>query len=168
MGSVYPPPSSPPPGPSISYGYPPQQAAVPLPPRKRRTWVIVLSIFAGLALLIVLFVAGLAVVVFAAIRSSEPYQHAIQSATHDARAVSLLGAPVQAGWYVTGSENVSGGFGKADLAVPVTGSRRKGRVYVVATKSAGHWRYATLELKVDGQQDRLNLLPHLDRQPTER
>jgi hypothetical protein len=109
--------------------------------------------------LIVLFVAGVAFVIFASLKSSAPYQHAIQAANHDQRAVSLLGAPVQAGWYVTGSENVSGGFGKADLAVPVTGSRRKGTIYVVATKSAGHWRYATLELKVNGQEGRLNLLP---------
>ena len=167
MGSVYPPPP-PASGPPVSYGQPTQQAAIPLPPRKRRTWLIVLSILAGLALGIVLFVAGLAAVVFVAIKSSGPYKHAIQAANHDQRAVSLLGAPVQAGWYVTGSENVSGGFGKADLAVPVTGSRRKGTIYVVATKSAGHWRYATLELKVNGQEGRLNLLPQSISEPPER
>jgi hypothetical protein len=168
MGSAYPPPSPPPSAPPVSYGYPPQQAAFPLPPRKRRTWLIVLSIFAGLALLIVLFVAGLAAVIFVAIKSSEPYQHAIQAANHDAKAVSLLGVPVQAGWYLNGSENVTGDFGKADLAVPVTGSRRKGTIHVVATKSAGHWRYATLELKVDGQEARVNLLPHAEPGASER
>ena len=168
MSSGYPPPPSPPPDTSGRYGYVPlQPMGFSAPPRKRRTWLIVLSIVAGVALLIVLFVAGLAGVVFAVIKSSEPYQHAIVAAKDDSRAVSLLGAPVQAGWYVTGSENVSGGFGKADLAVPVTGSRRKGTIHVVATKSAGHWRYAILELRVDGQEGRLNLLAQLS-QPSER
>lgn len=163
MSSGYAPP--PPPPAPMTYGY---QESTPETPPPHRTWLIVLSIVAGFVLLIILFVAGLALVLFAAIRSSEPYQRAVKAASHDARAVSLLGAPVEARWYVTGSENVSGGFGKADLAVPVTGSRRKGTIYVVATKSAGHWRYATLELRVEGQPGRVNLLLPLNLQSSEK
>ncbi len=164
MSSGYPPPPPPPAGTPLPYGYPPQYAA----PRTRRTWVIVLSIVAGIVLLVVLFVAGLVFAIFTAIKSGEPYQHAVHAATHDPGAVSALGSPVTAGWYLSGNMNVSGSSGNADLAIPVSGSRQKGMVYVVAKKSAGRWTYSTLELKVDGQESRVNLLPQSSPEPSEK
>ncbi|MGE5323161.1 MAG: cytochrome c oxidase assembly factor Coa1 family protein [Actinomycetota bacterium] len=157
-------PPLPPPPPNAPYGYPPLQASgLPVAPRrKKRIWIIVLSVIAGVALLIVLVVAGLVFALLSAIKSSDPYQHAVQVATHDPRAAAALGAPVIPGWYVLGNINVSPTAGNADLAIPVSGSRGKGTIYAVAKKSAGRWTYSTLELKVDGQEDRVNLLQRPD------
>ena len=154
-------PPSPSPPANAPYGYPPLQASgfPATPPRKRRTWVIVLSLVAGVVVLITLVVAGLVYVLFSAMKSSDPYQHAVQMATHHPQAVAALGAPVIPGWYLLGNINVSSTSGNADLAIPVAGSLGKGTVYVVAKKSAGRWTYTTLALKVDGRQNRINLLP---------
>lgn len=122
-------------------------------------WVIVLSVIAGVALLIAVLVAGLVFVLFSAMKSSDPYQHAVEVTQHDPRAVAALGAPVIPGWYLLGNINVSSTSGNADLAIPVAGSLDKGTVYVVAKKAAGRWSYSTLELKVNGHFQRLNLLP---------
>lgn len=128
------------------------------PPRKSRTGLIVLSVIGGVVLLIAIVVAGLVFVLFSAMKSSDPYQHAVEVTKHDPQAVAALGSPVIPGWYLLGNINVTPTSGNADLAIPVAGSLRKGTVYVVAKKSAGVWTYSTLELEVSGQQGRLNLL----------
>ncbi len=161
--SSYPPP--PPPPQQTPYGYPlpPEYLAGPgFPRRKRRVWVIVLSIVAGLVLLFVLFVAGIVIALFATLKSSEPYQHAMGVVTHDARAGAALGTPVTAKWYVSGNISVSNSSGNADLQIPVSGGHARGTVYVVAKKSAGRWSYQTLELEVDGQAERINLRSQSD------
>ena len=167
MNSSYPPP----PAPSAPANYTPVPQLNGIqgaPPRKRNAWVVVLSIVAGVVLLIVLFVAGLMFVLFSAMKSSEPYQHAVQVVTHDPRAADVLGMSVTPSWYFSGNINISGTSGNADLGIPVSGSRNKGTVYVVAKKSAGRWSYQTLELAVEGQEGRIDLLPETRMQPSEK
>jgi Cytochrome oxidase complex assembly protein 1 len=167
MSSSYRPP---PPSPS-GHGYAqpaPLLGAPGAPPRKNRTWVIVIAVVAGILVLVVLSVGGLLAVIFAAMRSSEPYQHAVEVIDRDPRAAAVLGAPVTTGWFFSGNIDVSGGGGNADLAIPVSGSRHKGTIEVVAKKSAGRWTYQTLELKVDGQDTPINLLAQSDSESQER
>lgn len=169
MSSYPPPPPPPPPQAQYPYVLPPEYLAGPgVPKRKRRTWVIVLSIMAGVVLVAVLFVAGLLAVIFGSMRSSDAYQHATSVALHDQRVAAALGPPVTTKWYFSGSIHVSGSSGDADLEIPMAGSRKEGTLYVVAKKSAGRWSYQTLELQVDGQEDRINLLSQSDSQPAEK
>jgi Cytochrome oxidase complex assembly protein 1 len=149
-GYVTPPPSAP----GVSGDLSPAQ----LQRRKnlRRTIIIIIAVVAVL-LLVGLFVGGLFSIIVVALRSSEPYQHAVQTATHDPRVATELGAPVKPGWLFSGSIQTSGPSGSADIAVSLRGSARKGTLYVVARKSAGRWTYQTLELRAAGQPD-LDLL----------
>ena len=112
----------------------------------------------GMMVLGVLFVAIVLAAVTSALRSSEPYQHAMQVAGSDPHAIAVLGSPVTSRWYFSGNINISGPSGNADLQIPVSGSRNKGTLYVVARKSAGRWTYETLDLTVEGQKERVNLL----------
>jgi hypothetical protein len=141
--------------------FPPPVPAV-MPTEKNwfaRNWKwFVPTIVVTVVLLIVAFVVGVAAIVFGAIRNNEPYQHAIEVVTHDQRALNALGAPVQPRWLVSGSINVSGPSGDANLAIPVRGQARAGTVYLVAKKSAGKWTYETLELEVEGQPARISFL----------
>lgn len=116
------------------------------------------SIVGAIVLAGVLFVAGIFALVFTAIKSSDVYKHAVQVAKHDTRVVNALGAPISEGWFVSGNINVSGSSGNADLAIPIVGNKAKGTIYVAARKSAGLWTYQTLELRVDGQEDRIDFL----------
>ena len=106
-----------------------------------------------------LAVGGCVAFLFTVLKSNEPYQHAVQVVARDARAQKALGTPIKPGWLVSGSVNVSGPSGDADLSIPVRGPSSSGTVYVVAKKSAGRWQYQTLDLQLEGVEERINLLP---------
>jgi cytochrome oxidase complex assembly protein 1 len=155
--------STPPPPPfgMPAYDQPPIPAGyTPPPPASNKKVVkIVVGIVIGLFLLVLLFVGGLVAFVFTLMKSGEPYKHAMEVVQRDSRAQQKLGSPIKPGWFVTGSENTTPTSGNADIAIPVRGSAHSGTVYVVAKKSAGEWSYERLELQVDGENERVSLLP---------
>src|SRR5262249_2787694 len=146
----------------MSYGY----ASTPLPPPPgsqpgwfARNWKWFLpTVVLGPILLAALFIGGVVSLVFGMMKSSEPYQHAVEVATNDARAPRQLGEPITPGWYAGGNINVSGAAGAAELLIPLNGKLRHGTLYVSARKSDGIWSYQRLELAVDGGAERINLL----------
>jgi len=152
----------PPPG-MATYSQPPVmvpgQYPVQPPFGNRKTVKIIVGVVLGLALLVILFVGAILGFVFSLMKSSEPYQHALQAAASDASVRQKLGVPIKEGWWASGSINLSGASGNADISIPVHGSERSGTLYVVAKKSAGLWKYETLELAVEGEGERINLLP---------
>jgi hypothetical protein len=145
----------------MSYGYAPPPP--PLPAKQAswfsRNWKwFVPTVIIVPVLLVALLVGAILSFVFGAIKTSEPCQHAVATASHDARVTAQLGEPVETGWLVNGNINVSGPAGEADLAIPLNGRLRHGTVYVVARKSAGIWRYQRLEVAIEGKPERINLL----------
>ena len=73
-------------------------------------------------------------------------------------AVRALGEPIKAGFVVNGAISTSGSSGRAEMSIPVSGSRDKGTVTVVAVKSDGVWQLTTLELVPKQYPDRIDLL----------
>lgn len=122
-------------------------------------WFVPTAILAVM-LLFAAFVGSVFALAFGAMKNSEPYQHAMDVATHDPRALQALGTPIRGKWSVSGSVNVTPADGNADLAIPLAGKSRNGTLYVVAKKSAGQWSYQTLELEVEGQAERIELVQH--------
>ncbi len=157
----------------MSYGYvPPPPVSPPSSPgpasqpiSSRKVVWIVASVGLAVVLLVVLFVGLIVSVVFGAVKSSEPYQHALQVATHDPRVLASLGAPVKPGWVPSGSINVAGDSGSADLTLTLKGAAHEGKLYVVAKKSEGEWTYQTLVLKVEGSGERIDLQQPADALP---
>jgi cytochrome oxidase complex assembly protein 1 len=103
---------------------------------------------------IVLFVS----IIFGALKSSDAYTQALAKARANPTVISELGQPIEPGWLVSGSVNVSGPSGNADLSIPVSGPKKSGTIYVVARKSAGEWQFNRLEVDVEGRGSRINLL----------
>src|SRR6516225_8714879 len=140
---------------------PPPISAPPAPPgsraRKQVVWITVAAVSAVL-LFIVLLVSGIVAVVFGAMKSSDPYRFAMQTASHDRRVNAKLGSPVHAGWLISGNISVNNDSGKADLSIPVRGGIYKGAIHVVATKSEGEWTYQQLTLKVGDDSAPVDLL----------
>jgi hypothetical protein len=91
------------------------------------------------------------------IKSTEPYETALERARADARVVEVLGEPIEDGFFVQGNVNVTNQSGQADLAIPVSGPNGSGTIHVDATRTAGRWSYATLELQVEGATERIDL-----------
>ena len=115
---------------------------------------------------IVVFVGGIAgfiylmfTLIMGFMKSSEPFKYAMERANANEQVQAALGTPVESGLFVAGSINTSGASGSATLAIPISGPKGEGTVYVEARKSAGTWTYATLEVRAPGQTGRIDLKP---------
>ena len=104
------------------------------------------------------FIALVVSLVFGLIKSTTPYEEALVKAQQDPVVISRLGTPINGGFLVSGSVNLSGGTGQANLAIPLQGSRGSGTLYVEARQSAGTWTYSTLTVRPDGAGEPINLL----------
>jgi hypothetical protein len=104
------------------------------------------------------FVAILLTVVGGAMKSSDAYRHALAEARRSRAVAEALGTPVREGWFTSGDVSVTGPSGSADLVIPVAGPKGKGKLYVVARKSAGLWSYETIVVEVARTGERIDLL----------
>jgi Cytochrome oxidase complex assembly protein 1 len=53
---------------------------------------------------------------------------------------------------------VNGASGESNLAIPISGPKGKGTVYVSAIKSLGQWSYSGLVVEVAQTRERIDLL----------
>ena len=94
------------------------------------------------------FVGLIVMIVFSAMKTSDVYQEALARAKASDAVVEALGSPIKDGLFVSGSTNVNGASGEANLAIPISGPKGKGTLYVAATKSVGVWNYSSIVLEV--------------------
>ena len=80
-------------------------------------------------------------------KSSDAYTEAMARAAADCRVERALGAPLEAGWFVSGTVETSGPSGHAELSIPVHGATAEGRLLVVARRSAEVWTLDLLQLE---------------------
>ena len=135
-----------------------------IPPPVRRSWwqrnwkwVIPAGVVGGLAFL-ACFVGLIFLFVFGIFKGSDAYVGAVAQARSSPAVLHELGEPIQPGWWVAGSINVTGPRGSADFATSLLGPMGRGRLYVSAEKQAGRWKYKVLEVAVEGRSERINLL----------
>jgi Cytochrome oxidase complex assembly protein 1 len=128
----------------------------------RRNWLWALPAGClGLLVLSVAFVGFVLVVVTSAMKQSDAYREALSCAQRHPAVQTKLGTPVSAGFFVTGSINVSGGSGQADLAIPLSGPRGKATLFAVAVKTAGEWHFSVLVVQITATGERLEILDGL-------
>jgi len=111
----------------------------------------VIALFAGFVFAIMSFVFGM-------MKSSDAYQQALSRAKENPAVISALGSPIVAGYFVSGNINVSGPSGSAELAIPVSGPKGEGTIYLEARKSADVWSYSVLVVQVGQTKQRIDLL----------
>jgi hypothetical protein len=111
----------------------------------------------GLVVLGVAAAAAIFFVVMGAMKRSDVYREAMAIVETSPSAIAALGEPIRSGRFVSGSINVSGGAGEANLSIPVSGPSGKGRVHAAATREAGTWVFTALHLAVEGG-DTIDLL----------
>lgn len=99
-------------------------------------------------------VIGIGVVVLGALKHTDAYQHARDKAISDPRVVDRLGAPVEAGWWVSGNVHTEGSNGVATIKFPISGSRGKATVNADATLENGSWTYQRIVVHPDVHPDR--------------
>lgn len=114
-------------------------------------WKRTLAIVCGLA------VAGtIAVALF--MDHTEISQLAFARAQESAVVKQRLGTPVKRRLMTSGSIELSGPSGTADLAIPIRGPNGKATLYATARKSAGIWTFEVLEVVFDNDNERADLI----------
>jgi hypothetical protein len=91
-------------------------------------------------------------------KSSDVYKGALARAKAEPAVVEALGSPIKDGMFVSGSTNVNGASGHADLAIPIYGPKGEATLYVVAEKSFGAWNYSNLVVEIKKTKERIDLL----------
>ena len=105
-----------------------------------------------------MFVGSVLVVVFSAMKSTDIYKEASARAKADPAVIEALGSPIKDGFLVSGNTNVNCAYGESSLAIPISGAKRKGAIYVSANKSLGQWNYSGLVVEVGQTHERIDLL----------
>ncbi len=97
--------------------------------------------------------------VSALIKSSEPYRYALQRVEDHGGTAQKLGTPIEPGSFLSGSIQIYGEDGEADFLVPLSGPGGTASLRVVASKEAGQWSYAILQVTFGNDTDeRIDLL----------
>src|SRR2546430_11193289 len=110
------------------------------------------------ALLFLAFFGSILVIVFSAMKSTDVYKEALARAKKDPAVIEALGSPIKDGVLVSGNSSVNGASGESNLAIPISGPKGKGTIYVSATKSLGRWNYSGLVVEGWQTHERIDLL----------
>jgi hypothetical protein len=112
----------------------------------------------GVALLFVAFAGSIVLIVFSAMKSSNVYKEALARANAHPGVIEALGSPIKDGFLISGNTNVNGASGESNLAIPISGPKWKGTIYVSANKVLGQWNYSGLVVEVGQTHQRIDLL----------
>ena len=111
-----------------------------------------------MVLLVLAFIGSILVIVFSAMKSTDVYREALARAKADPAVIEALGSPIKEGFLLSGNTNVNGASGESNLAIPISGPKEKGTVYVSANKSLGQWNYSGLVVEIGQTHERIDLL----------
>ncbi len=140
----------------------PNTSSPPPPPTRNwwsRNWKwLVPSGCLTILLLFAIFVFAIISFAFGIMKSSDVYKDTLVKVSADPAVIEALGSPIKDGLFFSGSTNVNGASGEANLAIPISGPKGKGTIYVVAEKSAGLWNYSILAVEIAKTKERIDLL----------
>lgn len=126
-------------------------------------WVGWLTLFGGLTA-VALFATLLTFFLVTGVRSTHVYSHALEIAQADPQVVRELGEPVEAGWMVRASFELSDESGEAEIQIPLSGPLGSGTLFVTAYRDGGIWLIELLEVQVEGRSQTIDLMQ--DSEPT--
>jgi Cytochrome oxidase complex assembly protein 1 len=136
---------------------PVMQPAIPHWWKRNWKWLVPTGCFT-VALLFVIFVGSTVVIVFSAMKSTDVYKDALARAKANPAVIEALGSPIKDGLLVSGSTNVNRASGESNLAIPISGPKGKGTIYLSANKSLGKWKYSGLVVEIGQTHQRIDLL----------
>jgi hypothetical protein len=119
-----------------------------------RNWIwLVPTTLVGLGLFWCGACLGIYAAVFGVLKSSAPYQMALDRVQNEPRLIRRLGEPIEdAGWFPTGEVNAEDDRGDARLDLDVAGPKGKAHVHAEARRITGHWGLTRVEVIAEGGQ----------------
>jgi hypothetical protein len=135
---------------TVDYTQPQQYTPPPAQPAPQKSSGCLKVFLIGCGVLLFLFVAFCAVlvfIVFAAVKKSDVYEQALNRVRNDQRVQAALGEPIEPGFWVSGSVHVDAQKGgTADFTFPVSGPKGKAKVHAIAATQGQAWEFTTLEV----------------------
>ena len=113
-----------------------------------------------LTLLVLIGIFGSIVmsIITTSFHNSEVYKQAVAKASENSQVRETMGEPIHPAWFVSGQLNVTGSTGNANLLIPISGSRARGTIRSVASRSGGVWRFTCLQVSIEGRSETIDLL----------
>lgn len=125
-----------------------------------RNWIWVVPV-GGCLTIILLFIFGIGAAIFGvseALKSSEPYEYAIEVASQDEALIAEVGEPIETNGIMQGTINFKNNSGRVDIRVPLKGPNGEATVFVKGEKEDGIWTYEKLYVTIKDTQETINLL----------
>jgi Cytochrome oxidase complex assembly protein 1 len=104
-----------------------------------------------------LLMGSFVAVIFGAMRSSDAYVGALGRSRASPAVVAALGTPIEPGFFVTGTINLTDSTGRAELAIPISGPKADATISVEATKALGVWHFNHLVVQIVQTGRRIDL-----------
>ena len=114
---------------------------------------------AGGALTLLGMIALFIVVVFSLLANSEAAKLALATAEANPVVLEKIGPPFATSRWVSGSINLNGSNGTAELSIPISGPKGHGSIETAARKTAGLWQISSLHLQMSDNSPWIDLLP---------
>lgn len=109
----------------------------------------------------VMFVIGIFAVVFFSLGHSDAATQSFARARDSKAVQARLGTPIEKGTMTSGSINVNGSQGNANVTIPISGPKGKGSIHAVAHKENGKWIFTVLTVSIEGSSMVIDLLQNL-------
>ncbi|OBX26077.1 GAF domain-containing protein [Gelidibacter algens] len=126
----------------------------------KRNWIWVVPV-SGCLTLIVLAVLGIGSLFYGVTKvmtNSEPYEYAMEMTQNSTEVVIAIGDDIQKDGMTGGSVSYNNGLTKADLQIPIEGSKGRATIVVKARKEADQWTYEELYVLIKESQEQIHLL----------
>ncbi len=126
----------------------------------KRNWKWVVPT-GGCLLIIVLIVAFAGSIIWGVtslMSDSQAYEDAMSEASSNIEVVEFLGEPIETNGMAGGSINYSGGFGEAQLSIPIKGPKASATIYVSGEGVEGNWKYDRMEVFIKDSDQVIDLL----------
>ena len=117
--------------------------------KTQKNWALAGFIVWGTGVFFLLFSVVLTSVILMSFRDSDISVLAMRAAQDDPKVSEQLGSPLQMGYLVLGNIETSGPAGKAEISIPIIGTRERGTLYVNGEKSFGKWKIKRLVVMID-------------------
>lgn len=105
-----------------------------------------------------LLIAGLVFGIMGTLNGSAAYKLSLAKVMEDKTVIAAFGEPIDAGWLTTGSIQINGSKGRADLSIPISGPKCSGDIISRSEKLNGEWVINLLVVKADCNNDTIVLI----------
>ncbi len=131
---------------------------VPQPSWWKRNWKWVVPVGGCLTILvlIVVFITTVFFGVTKIMEDSQPYEYAFELINQDEELIGILGTPIEKDGMVQGNINWINGNKSAKMAIPISGPKGTGTLFIDATGKGETWNYHEIRVEVADQE--LNFL----------